>query len=77
MGDRMSQGPYAAAPMLVEPPVFSTSRKISVDGTSGAVYVWLRDGPVARTVRMPTEGMGLILNVDVDESGTVLGVEII
>lgn len=52
-------------------------RRIEVDDQTGAVYVYLRDAKVARTVEMPVAGMGLMLHVDIDAEGCVVGVEII
>lgn len=53
--------------------------EITVDSETGAIYMKVRDGKVHATVQMNNDmnKMYNVVNVDVDEQGWVLGVEIL
>ena len=52
-----------------------TAPWVTVDAEVDAVYMYFRKGKVARTVSRPSEKM--ILNVDLDSRGEVMGIEAI
>lgn len=56
---------------------YSETREVTLDRQSGSVYVKVRHAEVTRTVEMPTDGMGCAVNVDLDDNGIVVGVEIL
>lgn len=57
---------------------FNWLPKISTDLDTGAVYVQTREGDVVRTVTAHADDdMGDYVNIDLDSSGRVVGVEIL
>ncbi len=48
---------------------------ISIDSEVGAVYIYFKRCKVARTIERPSKSM--ILNVDLDSQGEVVGIEAI
>ena len=53
------------------------SARVDYDAEADAAYIRVNDGPVERTVDLEASELGMPVLVDIDESGKILGFEIL
>ena len=53
------------------------SAQVEYDAEADAAYIRLSQAPVERTVDLESSGLGMPVLVDIDESGRIVGFEIL